>query len=436
MNHGIQLPPQNIAAERATLSAVMLGNANFSTVENIIGAADFYVDLHAEMWLAMCDLVAAEQPCDPVTMAHALDSRGTLEEIGGMAYLNEIHETLPDGGLHRAVYYAGIVAECAKRRKAINIGRKLIEDAYRGSEDAVEFATAAATKLAESLPTKRRELRPLSEHVSELIDNMDAGIKPTRFDLIPEIDAQIGGSCDGEVVLIAAATSHGKTLMALQMLDCASIKGTAGGILSEEMSALSLASRSLAGFTSIRNEQWLENSHHLRIESRGYFAGRAPVIIAEKCFSIGRAEAEIARMVKQHGVKLVAVDYAQLIRGEGGNRVEKLADVSGRIKHAATKHEIRILLMAGLNRQISLRDDPEPEMSDIEGTTAFAKDADVVLMPYYPFADDKSFADPMEFRIFHRKGRSRGIHLPMLLMSIDRERQRLVQYTRPVPGGF
>lgn len=425
----LQLPPQNLAAERAVIGSMLLDNSVIDSVAQLLKPEDFHADVHKSIFRTIVSDYTELGICDTMTLTDALTSAGQLDEIGGVPYLLEILETVPHAA--HATYYAGLVINCAKRRRAVEIGRKLIESAFNQATDLGELCDAAivaAERLTEIAPNAQNSIRPLSEHVTEVLDNLASGVQPTRFDGIPEIDEQIGGTADGEVIVIAAATSHGKTLVALQWLHEAAQHGTVCGMISEEMSAIGLASRTLASITTIPSDQWIQNIDRVRFDARDHFERSAPIVIAEKCGSIAAVERQTSILVNKFGVKLLAVDYAQLIRGDGGNRQERVADVSTRIKHLAMRHGIRILLLAQLNRAIDLREDPSPQLSDIADTSQIAKDADVVVMPFHPIKVNDEYHDPNEYQIYFRKNRPRGIHRDCIKLTIDRDRQRIVPY--------
>lgn len=427
-----RIPPQNLSAERSVLGSLMLDNDQLAEVADVIQPKDFYADAHGQIYRAFLALSESGTKFDVVTTAQQLEAQGALADIGGPPYLMECLETVPHAA--HAVYYAGIVAACSRRRKAIEIGRKLIQDAFDFGSDAeamTDAAISAANKLAESLPSGRsRKPRELSSHVEDLISNLEAGISPATFDGIEEIDQMTGGTCAGEIIVIAASTHHGKTLLGMQMLSEAARHGTIGGMISEEMAAIALASRTLTSITCVSSDQWMRETRRLRFDAKEHFDSHAKILVAEKCGSIASVERAIAELVERHDVKLIAVDYAQLIRGEGGNRQERCADVSTRLKNAAMKHEIRIILLAQLNRAIDLRDDPSPQMSDIADTSQIAKDADIVLMPFFPAIFDEHYEDKTEYRIYQRKNRNRGINRECLKMTINTSRLRVEPYQR------
>lgn len=421
-----RLPPQDLTAERSLLGALMLDPEKLAEVQPLIQAADFYADTHAAIYSAIVSLSESDSAVDVVMLAQELESRGALAEIGGPEYLLEILETVPHAA--HAAYYASVVVSRSNRRKAIEIGRKLIESSYNATSDeteVVEAALKAAASLGEmASDTAVRRIRPLSELVDEMIDALEAGISPSLYDGIGDIDLLIRGSAPGELIVIAASTSIGKTLLGLQWLHAAASHGVPGMIVSEEMASAMLASRTMAMVSAMPDSEWMKSSKQLRFEAKEHFARSAPIWVTEKCHTIGRAEREIAEAVKKHGVKVVCVDYAQILVGEGFNKQEKVSDVSARMKGVAMKHGIRVILLAQLNRDIDKRPDPTPQLADIRDSAAMGMDADVVLMPFWPKRYDDTYQDASEYRIYCRKNRNRGIREDLVMMKINFARQR------------
>lgn len=433
-----RMPPQNLVAERSLLGSLLLDSRMLDGVLPLLDASGFYSDIHGAIFRSIVATHERDGSVDVVTLAGQLESQGTLEEIGGPPYLMEILETVPNAA--HAVYYANLVVGCARRRRAIEIGRKLVESSYNPACDHEELAAAAliaSAALSEHVAgTATKRTLPLSDHVETLISNLEAGIMPSHYDGVELIDQLIQGTADGELIVIAAATSNGKSLLGLQWLHAASRHMQPGLMISEEMAAISLASRTLSTISCIPSEQWMNETSRLRFDSKEHFSSCSPILVAEKCGSVASAEREIAEAVQKAGAKVVAVDYAQMLRGDGFNKQERVADVSGRMKGAAMKHGIRVILLAQLNRDIDKRDDSTPQLSDIRDSAAIAMDADVVLMPYWPYVFDKTYADPTEYRIYCRKNRNRGIREECVKMRINCPRQQIEPWLPPVESGF
>jgi replicative DNA helicase len=257
------------------------------------------------------------------------------------------------------------------------------------------------------------------------VDKIEAGYPEALFATIPEIDKLTSGFAEAELVVLAARPGHGKTMVALQMVDLASQDGFAGLIVSEEMSIASLAKRTIPRIASIDKSQWKQGIHQVRYEMRQHFENSAPLVVREFCVTIDRVERAIASAVSRYGIRFCVVDYAQLIKADGRSKYEQTSEVSVRMKRAANRHGITIFLLAQLGRSIDTRDGFVPIMSDLKDTGQLEQDADVILAGIWPKKFDDSYADPHEYRIYQLKNRNRGVFQHVVRMHVDPIRQRL-----------
>ncbi len=435
MTTDLRIPPQNLKAERCLLGSQIVDARQVDEIRDIVSPRDFYADTNAAVQKAILKLRDSGSAVDPVTVAAQLDSTGELDDVGGVPYVLELMETVPHA--RNAVHYAKLVAECSRRRQAIVIAQRLIEQAHDQSADeseVIEAAESAATKLADVKDVS--EIVTLKDSVLSVIEMFNQGVQPTQRVLIPEIDELIGGSAPGEMIIIAARPSHGKTMVALQCLDCAAAHQWAGLIISEEMSAMSLGNRFLSSATIIAKDQWMADPARVRFDAKEHFEGKASVYIAEKCATAAGAERAIANAVRRYGIKIVAVDYAQLLRGSGDNEQERIADVSQRMKAAAVRHNVVVLLLAQLNRGIETRDDRTPTLADLRGSGSLEQDADVVLFPLWPWKFDDTYEDKEEYRIYQAKNRNRGVAAAVITLRINAARQRLEPPRRDDPTRY
>jgi len=434
----LRVPPQNLDAERSVLGCQLLNSDSIGPVAEVIGISDFFSDVHQTIQVAITTLHFLGSAVDAITVASQLETTRDLSDIGGPAYLAEVMATVPHSG--NAVHYAGIVAECSRRRKAIEIGKQLIEKAFdmSASQTALlESTIKAGVELTGILnETSKNKPKTLESQIGTVIDTFAAGSVETIYCGIPEIDAAIGGVAPGELVIIGARPSHGKTMFGVQWMNNAAGCGLPGLILSEEMSATSLAARALQSITAIPKDNWGTSSDQLRFELREHFKGRAELQIADKCHNIGAIERVVARAVQTDGIRIICVDYAQLIKGDGGSKYEQVSDVSMRMKQLATKHNLIVLLLAQLSRKMEERPDSTPMLSDLRDSGQLEQDADVVLMPFWPFKFDESYADKNEYRIYHRKNRNRGNAQAMIELRITPERQQLCSDERDPSDRF
>lgn len=433
MTDTIKLLPQNLNAERSVLGCQMLDPRTVDPVAAIIGVKDFYADSHQSMQKAILALHGDGIPSDVMTVVDRLDQMQKLDDVGGLAYVTEILESVPHAG--NAIHYAELVAETSRRRQAIAISRNLNDSAFNPSCSSAELLEAglkSMMELTDLLGTVKKVCTTtLKEHVEAALESALAGVEPTLKCGIEAVDSATGGIAPGELVVIGGRPSHGKTLIGLQWIDSAAQQGIPGLIVSEEMPAELLAMRQLSAIVSIPRSDWVTSEGQARFEVRQHFGERAPVFVAEKCHTIAAIEREVARCVHQYGVRIVAVDYAQLIKGDGASRFDQVTDVSLRMKRMAVKHKIMLLLLAQLSRELEKRPDPTPRLSDLRESGQLEQDADVCLFCFWPIKLDPKYDDPTEYRIYQAKNRSRGVGTAVVQLTIQPTRQRLI--SRYVP---
>jgi replicative DNA helicase len=427
MTEKIRLLPHDLIAEKSCLGCQVIDPTAVDIVREIISPSDFYLDSHQMVQRAILAIHDGGRALDIISLAAELASVGQLNDVGGNLYLVELLEAVPYSA--HAAEHAGIIAQCSRRRAAIRIGQRLVEGAYdlgKPENEVLAIAASSAASLSELMAkTDKTKPRPLSEHVASVIETYKRGGTPTVRWGIPDIDAMIRGVAPGELVVIGGRPSQGKSMVGLQWLDEAAGHGIPSLMISEEMSAESLASRQILRMTSIPESEWSSQLDRVAFDSREHFAKRAPLLVAEKVSTAAAAERCIARAVKSHGVRIVGVDYAQLLEGSGDNKQERVADVSSRMKAAAMKHDIVVLLLAQLNREMEKRKPAEPHLSDLRDSGGLEQDADIVLFPFWPFQLDDTYKHPTEYRVYCRKNRNRGIREHVIRLKFNAARQRL-----------
>lgn len=271
-----------------------------------------------------------------------------------------------------------------------------------------------------------------------ILDAMDAYLESEGADAklltlgLPGIDRAIGGGVlPGEVIIVAGRPSHGKSVVAMQALDSLSAQVPVL-MLSEEMSVRSLAKRMLCNTTSLDPAEWKTRKRDVSKQAVSHFKGKKHFLISESCGTVERAAQAIEKAVREYNIGAVAVDYLQLLRGQGTGRYEQVSDVSTRIKQVAVQHDLVMLAVCQLNRQIEQRQGLKGEqatrgarMSDLRDSGQLEQDADVILFVEWLHRTSSSQYTPTQYRIIVAKNRNR----PIVNSSVDcvfkAERQRL-----------
>jgi replicative DNA helicase len=397
--------PANLDAEKTILGAILLDNAAYSEAAEKIEADDFSLDSHRRIFLRMTELIDRERAVDIVTLAEELAKNKEVESVGGVAYLASLTEGLP----RRPVIeeYIRIVKDKSLLRKLMGICSMAIARAADQSESALEVLGAAETQLMEvtekGLTGGFQSLDEIVAHSFGTIDNLYKHSREitglaTGF---KQLDVMTSGLQKGELIIIAARPSMGKTALAINIAENAAIYSKARvAVFSLEMSKESLLRRMLAsqawvdqrklqtGFLGKEDQDKLRHALEQLVESQMFIDDTAGISLAEM-----RAK---ARRLKQNrkgleegasGLDLVVVDYLQLMSATlpsaGGkryeNRTQEVSAISRGLKALAKELDVPVVALSQLSRASERRgDDKRPMLSDLRESGSIEQDADVV----------------------------------------------------------
>jgi replicative DNA helicase len=393
------LPPQNIEAERAVLGALLLdgGRAVVDLVATYLTPQDFYRARHGEIYEAVLTLARRGSPVDAVTLATELQRLGTLESVGGAIELAALTRVVPSTA--NAIYYARLVLDSARLRRASIVlaeGQRAIFDAPDEPADevlgAIEQRVYAATR-----PRLTREAKPLPQLLGEALARIEArknGNLPGLRTGLTDLDERILGLKPGELTVLAARPSMGKSTLALTIarnVACPRPGTPAHPVLfvSLEMPALDLADNLLCSLARVDSHRVRKGLVDRQTTDSLYDAGellaKAPLVLDD---SPGLTPLDVrgrARRLRAEGrCELVLVDYLQLMRVTGGSssrpRHEEVAEISRSLKALARELEIPVVALAQLNRNAEDRPDHRPRLSDLRESGSVEQDADVVIL--------------------------------------------------------
>ena len=244
---------------------------------------------------------------------------------------------------------------------------------------------------------------------------------------IPELDYAIGGGLAmGEMVIVAARPSHGKSCVALQMIHHATRNGLGAVVVSEEMSALALGKRTIQFASSVPTEHWKTSSTDVLSDLNHHFEQRKEAVILESCGSAERVCAEVEKIVGETGAKVVAVDYVQLLSAKGSSRYEQVTSASQQLRRLTNKLGIITIVLAQLNRCIEGRKSFVPVMSDLKETGQLEQDADVILFGVWPHRIDAT-KPAKEYQFYIGKNRNRAINRTGFNVMFEPSRQMMLE---------
>jgi replicative DNA helicase len=383
--------PHNLDAERSVLGAILIDNEAFNVAASVIDARAFFRDAHRRIFDRMIALAERSQPIDLVTLKEELERAGELDEVGGPAYIASLVDGVPRAT--NVEYYARIVKEKSTLRSLIFSANKILANAYEADQEAdliLDEAESAIFSVADDriksgfIPMRDlvRDSFPkielLFEHKS-LITGIATGFT--------EIDRMTRGFQRGDLIIVAARPSMGKTSLVLNIAQHVAANNGVAGFFSLEMSKEQLFMRMLASEAKIDNYRLMSGqigqkeygniTHALEILSAShlYIDDTAGVGVLEM-----RAKAR--RLQAEHGLDLLAVDYIQLMTGRGRfeNRTLELASISRSLKGLAKELNVPIVVLSQLSRAPEARSDKRPQLSDLRESGALEQDADVVIL--------------------------------------------------------
>jgi replicative DNA helicase len=384
-----RVPPHSLEAEMSLLGAMMLDRQAVGDVLLLARPDDFYQPAHrqiAEVLMAMYD---ANVPIDLVTMMSALKERGWLEEIGGAAYLARLSESVPSAA--NAESYARIVKSKSLLRSFIGAAGELIRDAYAEAENATEFLDRAEEEIFKVTERKTSgQAVKLNEVLLQAWDEIGkaqerqglSGIATTRFFALDDL---LGGFQRGEMIVLAARPSVGKTALAMNFAeDITAAAKLPAVFFSLEMRNVEIAKRMLSARAGVNASVFSKNPDDEtrdRVQAASVELGGAPLFIDDTpAQTILDIRAKARRLKRSQDIQLVIIDYLQLLtppRGE--NRQVQVSEISRGVKSLARELKIPVLALSQLNREVE-RADRKPRLSDIRESGAIEQDADVVLL--------------------------------------------------------
>jgi replicative DNA helicase len=306
------------------------------------------------------------------------------------------------------------------------IVRWCAQNGYDKGERA-DWVTTTIAKAYEFIGTRQTERLATSGTMQDAALSYLEKIKNGAPRCIPsgirELDYAIDGVAPGEVCVIAARPSHGKTAFAMQWVDIAAADGVPSLIISEEMTRQELGKRALLSISHLSEEVWASKFAEMRGAVATHYKDRAPVHVVDSCQTIAEVERQVDEHCQLYDVKLVAVDYLQLLGSDHTTRYDSVSEISRRLKQTATRNQVAMLVLCQLNREVEKRDGHDPKLSDLRESGQIEQDADLVLMLQWPMRHDLK-ADAQLYKVFCAKRRNGPIRTSVVFTEFHPSRQR------------
>ena len=410
-----KLPPQNVEAEFSVLGGLMLEREAYDQVSDLISAADFYKPSHQIIYKVISELHQKAQPIDIVTVSNSLQTRNELDLIGGPDYLLSLLDKVVSAA--NIDSHARIIHEKSLLRRLINTSSSLIEKAYgseyENAEALIDFAESEILKVGEQktssgLIGSMEIVKTSIEKIEDLYKRKaDVTGVPTGF---TELDQMTSGLHGGELIIIAARPSMGKTALSLNLASHMTLRAKKTvAYFSVEMGKESVMMRLLAAeakisMSEIRNGRIQDASWPKLIQAAGAISEANLFIDDTAGISPFEIRARCRRLKAQHGLDCIMIDYLQLmdLKQKVESRERAVSEISKGLKAIAKELQIPIIALAQLNRGVEGRSDRRPMLSDLRESGSIEQDADVIMMLYrddYYDKDDPEKAGSAEIII-------------------------------------
>jgi replicative DNA helicase len=401
-----RIPPQNIEAEQSILGALMLEKDAWDSVVDVISGADLYKPSHQKIYAAIEELHRKSLPVDLITVSNALQSKGELEQVGGADYLVDlVNRTISSANI---ASYAKIVKDKSLLRRLIHSCSQLIEKAYEEDftdvESFIDHAEAEFYKLGENKKTEG--LISAIEIVKSSVVKIEELYKrksditgvPTGFTML---DRMTSGLQPGELIIIAARPSMGKTAFSLNLAQHMALRAQKTiAYFSLEMGRDAVMMRVLAteariNAKDIRSGKIADNVWPKLINVAGQVSDSKFFIDETSGISPFEIRARARRLKAQVGLDCIIIDYLQLmdLKQKVESRERAVSEISKTLKSIAKELSIPIIALAQLNRGVEGRSDRRPMLSDLRESGSIEQDADVIMMLYRDDYYDKDDPD-------------------------------------------
>ncbi|MEF9972763.1 MAG: replicative DNA helicase [Clostridia bacterium] len=388
---GERVPPHHADAEKSVLGAMMISNEAVLLANEMLAPDDFYDPAHREIFDAMTYLAGQSRPVDLVTVDEELTRRGKLDGVGGIDALIELSRFVPSAANVSA--YIRIVDEKSTLRKLIGAAGEISQMSFTGDKEAEEIL-AASEKLIYDITMRKggemlKPIQPILIDTYEMIDRLVQN--KGKIEGVPtgyhELDDLLTGLHGGELVLLAARPSMGKTSLGMNIIENAAIRyGKKAAIFSLEMPGEQLAMRMMCTEARVNMQNVrkgiLQDDEWLRLCESMSVIGQASIHIdATSGITVPEIRSKARRLQMEEGLDVIMIDYLQLMSGSGkfGSRQEEVSSISRALKGLAQELGVPVLALSQLSRAPSGRSNHRPILSDIRDSGAIEQDADVVM---------------------------------------------------------
>ncbi|NER15564.1 replicative DNA helicase [Leptobacterium flavescens] len=393
-----KIPPQAIDLEEVVLGAMMIDKKGVDTVIDILHPDVFYKEAHKYIYEAIVKLFESSEPIDLLTVSSQLRKDGKLELIGNDFYLIQLTQKVSSSA--HIEFHARIILQKFIQRSLIKISSEIIEDAYDETTDVFDLLDNAEAKLYEvtqgnikkSSETAQSLVMQAKKKIEEISNKEGLSGIPSGFD---KLDKLTSGWQPSDLIIVAARPGMGKTALTLSMARNIAVNSNIPvAFFSLEMSSVQLITRLISSETGLSSEKLrtgkLEKHEWEQLNVKVKGLEKAPLFIDDTpSLSIFDLRAKARRLASQHGIRLIVIDYLQLMTAggtqKGGNREQEISTISRNLKALAKELDVPVIALSQLSRAVETRGGSKrPLLSDLRESGAIEQDADIVSFIYRP----------------------------------------------------
>lgn len=391
---------EGIDAEKAVLGAILLNSDSFFQC-GILKAEDFFLSSHRTIYRAMGDLIKSSRAIDLVTVVDKLGA--DVGKVGDVGYLSSLLDGIPDNP--HIEQYVQMVYEASRRRRLVALARGVIQQCEDESETTADCISVTTDRILELAGTTTNKSKRMSDFSSDVYQRIRRAAKTPMSDLpiglptgIKGIDYRTTGLRPGEFWIIASYTGEGKSILATQIILENVRRQTPALLFTPEMKDRQVLARMVPQLTNgVVKGRHLRDPRHMTAGQLAEFDRTQNIIDSWPLWINDSSSVDIAMlyahtmaMVKQHKIKLVVVDYLQLVKGRGESRYDKVSDVSNSLRELAKNAEVPVIAVSQISRPEN-REKRIPRIFDLKESGSIEQDAHVILMPYRPQEKDGTY---------------------------------------------
>ncbi len=389
-----KIPPHDDNAETSVLGSILVDKDAIAEVVDLLRPEHFYKDINSFVYDAMLSLFEKHEPVDLVTVSSELKKKGKYKDVGGASYLSELVNSIATSANIES--YARLVVDDYTKRRLISTASKISERAYQETSDVKRLMDTAETEIFSiSQSNIRRDFIHIKDALAESFDRLDelhkkgTSLRGLATGFV-DLDRKLAGMQDANLLILAARPGQGKTAFVLNMAQHISItEKTAVGMFSLEMSKEELVDRLLVSQADV--DAWrlktgrLSDEDFTKLSTAMGELAEAPLFIDDTPgINILEMRTKARRLQLEHDVKLIIVDYLQLVDPgrRFDNRVQEVSIVSQSLKNLARELRIPVMAVSQLSRAVEARGTRIPQLADLRESGAIEQDADVVMFLY------------------------------------------------------